>query len=117
MSHSKGFMEIVKDAKTQIKQINLEGLNAALKAKEALLIVDIREESEWNAGSLPDAIYLGKGIIERDIEKTIPNKSEKLVLFCGGGSRSALAAESIQKMGYTNVYSLEGGYRGWKNAE
>jgi len=84
-----------------------------LDAGDKFVLVDVREESEWARGHLPGAIHLCKGIIERDIEKTIPDKSARLVLYCGGGFRSALAADNLQKMGYTNVSSMDGGWRGW----
>ena len=116
MSHAEGFLAIVNDAKSRIKEISITEFKSLLKNNKPLTIVDVREDNEWQNGAIPNAIHLGKGIIERDIEKTIPNKNETLVLYCGGGYRSALATDNIQKMGYTNVYSLDGGYQAWKNS-
>lgn len=111
MKHNPGFLALVNDAKSRIQQITIEDLKSMLAAREKFLLVDIREESEWAAGHPAGAVYLGKGIIERDIETVVPDKSTKLVLCCGGGYRSALSAEALQKMGYTNVISLDGGWR------
>src|SRR5690349_19671007 len=116
MSHAEGFLAVVNDAKSRIKEISIEEFKSMLQNNKLLTIVDVREDSEWQNGIIPNAMHLGRGIIERDIEKTIPNKNETLLLYCGGGYRSALAADSIQKMGYKNVYSLDGGYQAWKNS-
>jgi rhodanese-related sulfurtransferase len=114
MVHSPEFLKLVDDAKTRVKQIDLEGYRRMLAAGEAHVLVDTREESEWAAGHAAGAIHLSKGIIERDIEVKAPDKSATLVLYCGGGFRSALAADNLQKMGYTNVISLDGGWRAYK---
>lgn len=113
MGHSPGFLKLVNDAKKHIRETNVPEVKKKLEAGEKIILVDVREESEWSRGHLPGAFYLGKGIIERDIEQKIPDKSAPLVLYCGGGFRSALAAENLQKMGYTNVVSMDGGWKGW----
>ncbi|MFY9585040.1 MAG: rhodanese-like domain-containing protein, partial [Candidatus Acidiferrales bacterium] len=107
---------LVQDAKTRVRETNVHEVKKQLDAGEKIIVVDVREESEWARGHLPGAIHLGKGIIERDIEQRIPDRSAPLVLYCGGGFRSALAADNLQKMGYTNVLSMDGGWRGWTEA-
>lgn len=114
--HSPRFLEIVNDSKTRISECNVDDVQQMLTAGEDFKLVDVREESEFAKGHLPEAIHLGKGIIERDIESLIPETSTKIVLYCGGGFRSALAADALQKMGYTNVISMDGGFRSWKEA-
>jgi rhodanese-related sulfurtransferase len=109
--HSEAFLKIVEDAKTRIKEISIDEYQRMLAAGVAGQLVDVREDSEWVAGHAKGAVHLGKGVIERDIEKAFPDKRTKLVLYCGGGFRSALAADNIGKMGYTNARSLEGGWR------
>jgi rhodanese-related sulfurtransferase len=116
MDHAPGFLKIVNDAKTRVKESDVRDIKARLDRGEKLILVDTREDSEWARGHLPDAIHLGKGVIERDIEKQVPDKAAPLVLYCGGGFRSALAADNLQKMGYTNVISMDGGWRGWNEA-
>jgi rhodanese-related sulfurtransferase len=116
MQHSSGFLKLVNDAKTRIKETNVPEVKKRLDAGERMILVDTREDSEWARGRIPRAIHLSKGIIERDIEKTIPDRSAPIVLYCGGGFRSALAADNLQKMGYTNVLSMDGGWRGWTEA-
>jgi rhodanese-related sulfurtransferase len=116
MKHATGFLKLVDDAKPRIREINVQEVKQRLDAKEKFALIDVREDSEWAKGHLPGAIHLGKGIIERDIEKTVPIKSTPIVLYCGGGYRSALAADSLQKMGYTNVLSMDGGWSGWVGA-
>ena len=116
MVHSPEFLKLVDDAKTRVKQIDLEGYKRMLAAREVHVLVDTREESEWAAGHAAGAMHLSKGIIERDIEVKAPDKSATLVLYCGGGFRSALAADNLQKMGYTNVISLDGGWRAYKDS-
>ena len=116
MKHSPGFLKLVDDAKTRIREAGVHEVKRRLDAGEKLILVDVREESEWARGRLPGAIHLGKGIIERDIEQKVPDHAAPLVLYCGGGFRSALAADNLQKMGYTNVISLDGGWRGWTEA-
>lgn len=112
-AHEPGFLAIVNDAKKRIKEADYREIKKRLDAGEKMILVDTREDNEWARGHLPGAIHLGKGIIERDIEKTIPDKNAPLVLYCGGGFRSALAADNLQKMGYKNVVSMDGGWRGW----
>ena len=109
--HSEGFLAIVRDAKTRIREIDIEEYKRLRQAGEAGQLVDVREDQEWEAAHAAGAIHLSKGTIERDIEKTFPDKNTKLVLYCGGGYRSALATDNVQKMGYTNVISLDGGWR------
>ncbi len=116
MQHANGFLKLVDDAKTRIKETNVPEVKKRLDAGENMILVDTREDSEWARGHIPAAIHLSKGIIERDIEKTIPDRSAPLVLYCGGGFRSALAADNLQKMGYKNVLSMDGGWRGWTEA-
>ena len=116
MDHAEGFLNLVRDAKKRIKEEDVRTTKKKLDAGEKMILVDVREESEWARGHIPNAIHLGKGIIERDIEKAIPEKGATVVLYCGGGFRSALAAENLQKMGYTNVISMDGGWRDWTQA-
>jgi rhodanese-related sulfurtransferase len=110
MIHSPEFLKLVNDAKTRVKQIDIEGYKRMVASGESHVLVDTREESEWNAGHVRGAIHLSKGLIERDIEVKVPEKSTRLVLYCGGGFRSALAADNLQKMGYTDAISLDGGW-------
>jgi rhodanese-related sulfurtransferase len=112
--HAPGFLKIVNDAKSRVKECTIDEMRARQAAGEKFLLIDVREESEWAAGHVPGAIHLGKGVIERDVEAKIPDPSTPLVLYCGGGFRSALAADNLQKMGYTNVISMDGGMRGWR---
>ena len=116
MKHSPEFLAIVTDAKTRVKEWDFRDVKKRLAAGEKFMLVDVREDSEWARGHLPGAIHLGKGIIERDIEQAVPEKSTPLVLYCGGGFRSALAADNLQKMGYTNCISMGGGWRAWTDA-
>ena len=116
MQHAKRFLEIVDEARRHIEETTVQQVKARLDLGERFHLVDVREENEWQAGHLPGAIHLGKGVIERDIEGCIPDLDAEIVLYCGGGFRSALAAESLQKMGYTRVISMDGGFRGWKEA-
>lgn len=117
MQHSAKFLAIVDDAKTRIKEITVEDVKSDREAGVEHVLVDTREDSEWNAAHAAGSIHLGKGIIERDIEGAVPDTGKKIVLYCGGGYRSALAADTLQKMGYTNVFSLAGGWRAWKAAD
>ena len=114
--HSEGFLNLVKDAKARVQEEDYRETKKRLDAGEKFVLIDTREESEWARGHIPGAIHLGRGIIERDIEKTVPDKSTQIVLYCGGGFRSALAADNLQKMGYRNVISMDGGWRGWTDA-
>jgi len=116
MVHSAGFLAIVNDAKSRIQQVDIEGYRKMQAAGEPHLLIDVREDNEWAAGHAAGAVHLGKGIIERDIEVQAPDKSMRLVLYCGGGYRSALAADNLQKMGYTDAISLDGGWRAWQQA-
>ena len=116
MQHSNAFQKLVNDAKTRVRECNVQEVKKRLDAGEKFYLVDTREESEWARGHLPGAIHLSKGIVERDIEQKIPDKNAPVVLYCGGGFRSALAGDNIQKMGYTNVISMDGGWRGWTEA-
>lgn len=115
--HSPAFLKIVNDARSRVQECHVDDVKRWLDAGEKFQLVDVREESEFAAAHIPGAIHIGKGVIERDIEERVPDPAAKLVLYCGGGYRSALAADAIQKMGYTNVISMDGGWRGWKEAE
>ncbi|MCP4269892.1 MAG: sulfurtransferase [Candidatus Brocadiaceae bacterium] len=114
--HSTKFLNIVNNAKSRIGETNVEEVKAKMDRGERFILVDVREESEWEKGHITNAIYIGKGVIERDIEKKINNTEAEIILYCGGGFRSALAADNIQKMGYANVSSMDGGYSGWVGA-
>ena len=116
MKHSEGFLKIVDDAKSRIKEVTVAETQERLAANRSGLLIDVREDHEWDAAHAAGAIHLGKGIIERDIEATAPDKSTELVLYCGGGYRSALAADVLQNMGYTNVWSMAGGWKAWKES-
>lgn len=117
MDHAEGFLTLVREAKKRIKEDDVQTTKKKLDAGEKMILVDVREESEWARGHIPNALHLGKGIIERDIEKAIPEKAAVIVLYCGGGFRSALAADNLQKMGYSNVISMDGGWREWTQAD
>jgi len=114
MDHSPGFLAIVNDAKKRVKECTVDDVKKRIDRGDKFTLVDTREESEFAAGHLPGALHLSKGVIERDIEKKVPDKSAPVVLYCGGGFRSALAADNLQKMGYTNVISMDGGMRDWR---
>jgi rhodanese-related sulfurtransferase len=114
MQHPPRFLKIVDDAKTRVRETNVDEVKRKMDAGGKFLLVDVREESEFAKDHLPGAIHLGKGIIERDIEARVPQLDAELVLYCGGGFRSALAADNLQKMGYTNVISMDGGIRDWR---
>jgi rhodanese-related sulfurtransferase len=116
MAHAARFLALVNDAKKRIKETNVADMKRRMDAGEKIALVDVREESEWAQGHLPGAIHMGKGIIERDIEQRVPDTNAKIVLYCGGGFRSALTADNLQKMGYTNVESMDGGWKGWIGA-
>jgi rhodanese-related sulfurtransferase len=113
MQHAEGFLKLVQDAKSRVKEVDYKEIKKRIDSGEKLILVDTREDLEWAKGHVPGAIHLGKGVIERDIEKAVPDHSAPVVLYCGGGFRSALAADNLQKMGYTNVISMDGGWRGW----
>ena len=114
MQHSPRFLKIVDAARKQVREATVDEIKARLDRGESFVLVDVREESEWAKDHLPGAVHLGKGIIERDIEQQVPDTATPLVLYCGGGFRSALAADNLQKMGYSNVTSMDGGIRVWR---
>jgi rhodanese-related sulfurtransferase len=116
MAHAPQFLKLVSEAKKKVKETNVADVKRRIEAREKLLLVDVREDNEWANGHLPGAVHLGKGIIERDIEQRVPDTNAKLILYCGGGFRSALVADNLQKMGYTNVESMDGGWKGWLDA-
>jgi len=116
MKHSEGFLKVVNDAKSRIKEVTVAQTRERLDANPDATLVDVREDNEWDAAHAVGAIHLGKGIIERDIERTVPDKSTEVILYCGGGYRSALAADVLQTMGYTNVWSMAGGWKAWKES-
>ena len=116
MEHSEGFLNLVNDAKSRVREITVAETQQRMRENNDVKLIDVREDHEWNEAHAAGAIHLGKGIIERDIEKTVPNKDAELILYCGGGYRSALATDAIQKMGYTNVFSMAGGWKAWKEA-
>jgi len=112
MQHSPGFLKVVQEAQPRVKEITIEEARARLAANPKAVLMDVREDDEWKAGHAVEAIHLGKGVLERDIEKTIPDPETEVIMYCGGGYRSVLTADMAQKMGYKNVYSLMGGYKG-----
>jgi rhodanese-related sulfurtransferase len=112
--HSPAFLKIVEDAKKRIKECTVTDVKARQDRAEKFTLIDVREESEWAKDHLPGAVHIGKGVLERDIESKVPDRATPLVLYCGGGFRSALAADNLQKMGYTNVISMDGGIRIWR---
>jgi len=114
VQHPPRFLKIVEDAKTRVRETNVDETKARMDRGDKFVLVDVREESEFQKDHLPGAVHLGKGVIERDIEQKVPDLNTPLVLYRGGGSRSALAADNLQKMGYTNVISMDGGVRGWR---
>jgi rhodanese-related sulfurtransferase len=111
--HSPAFLALVDEAKKRIRQTTIPELKRKLETKEQFHLLDVREDHEWAAGHIPGAIHLSRGIIERDIEEKLPNREAKILLYCGGGYRSALVADNLQKMGYKRVVSVDGGWRGW----
>jgi rhodanese-related sulfurtransferase len=112
MDHSPGFLKLVADAKTRVREISLDQTRAWLKQHPEIVLLDVREDSEWHAGHATEALHLGKGVLERDLEKMIPDVNTEIIMYCGGGYRSALACDAAQKMGYRSVHSLIGGYKG-----
>ena len=116
MKHSPQFLKLVGEAKTRVKETNVPEVRNRMENGEKFLLVDVREDNEWANGHLPGAVHMGRGIIERDIEEKVQETSAKIILYCGGGFRSALVADNLQKMGYTNVESMDGGWRGWTEA-
>ena len=113
MKHSPAFLKLAEEAKSHVKETNVDEVKKRIDRGEKLTLIDVREDSEFAKGHLPGAIHLSKGVIERDIENTFPDSGKELILYCGGGFRSALAAENLQRMGYKNVLSMDGGWRGW----
>ena len=116
MQHSEGFLKLVDDAKTRVRELSVEETRERLSSNSAAKLIDVREDNEWRKGHAAGALHMGRGVIERDIETAIPDHDAELILYCGGGYRSALAADNLQRMGYTNVYSLAGGWKAWKEA-
>jgi len=116
MQHSPQFLKLVNDAKTRVKETNVAEVKRRMDSGETFLLVDVREDNEWSKGHLPGAVHMGRGVIERDVENSVPETGTKMILYCGGGFRSALVADNLQKMGYTNVESMDGGWRGWNEA-
>ena len=116
MAHNPEFLKLVNDAKSRIKETDIDGYKKMLANGEKPLLIDTREDNEWTAGHAAGAVHLSKGIIERDIEAKVADKRTKMVLYCGGGFRSALAADALQKIGYTDVISLDGGWRAWQQS-
>jgi len=116
MKHSEGFLKLVDDAKSRVREVSVEDTQQRMSENSAAKLIDVREDKEWEAAHAAGAIHLGKGIIERDIETTVPDKDTELILYCGGGYRSALAADTLQQMGYTNVFSMAGGWKAWNEA-
>ena len=112
MQHSPEFLQLVHEAKKDIREVDVPQTRDRIK--KGALLVDVREDNEWDAGHAKNAIHLGRGVIERDIVEKVPDKGKEIILYCGGGFRSALAAHNLQKMGYKNVYSMDGGWRAWK---
>ena len=117
MKHSPGFLKLVEETKPRVREVTVADVKAMLDRGARMQLIDVREESEWARGHLPGARHLSKGIIERDIETAVPDRAAPLVLYCGGGFRSALAADNLQKMGYTDVVSMDGGWREWTEKE
>lgn len=111
MEHSLGFLAIVNDARPRVKEVSVYEARALLQKHPNLVLMDVREDHEWEKGRPPEAVHLGKGILERDLEKTVPDRNTEIIMYCGGGYRSILAADAAQKMGYQHVYSLKGGYK------
>ena len=116
MEHSEGFLKLVNDVKSRVREVTVSETQQRMRENNDVTLIDVREDNEWNEAHAAGAIHLGKGIIERDIERTVPDKDAELILYCGGGYRSALATDALQKMGYTNVFSMAGGWKAWKEA-
>ena len=116
MKHSEGFLKLVNNAKTRIREVSVDETQQRMQSDKGVRLIDVREDNEWEAGHAAGSSHLGKGIIERDIEATVPDKATEVILYCGGGYRSALAADVLQQMGYTNVFSMAGGWKAWKDS-
>lgn len=113
MAHSPAFLALIDSVRHDVRDVSVAETRERIHTHPSVILVDVREDSEWSAGHVPGAIHMGKGIIERDIEEKIPDRSAEIILYCGGGFRSVLAADAIQKMGYSNVASMAGGWRDW----
>jgi rhodanese-related sulfurtransferase len=116
MKHSEGFLKLVNHAKSRIREVTVDETRERMKANDAVRLIDVREDNEWQAAHAMGAEHLGKGIIERDIEEKVPDKATEIILYCGGGFRSALAADVLQNMGYRNVFSMAGGWKAWNES-
>jgi len=116
MQHSNGFLKLAEDAKSRVREVTVEQARERLKANPQARLIDVREDHEWQAAHAKGATHMGRGIIERDIEQQVPDKDAELILYCGGGYRSALASDNLQRMGYRNVYSMAGGWKAWQEA-
>ena len=116
MKHSEGFLKLVNDSKSRIREVSVDQTRERMNAGDSVRLIDVREDNEWQTAHAAGAIHLGKGIIERDIETQVPDKATEIILYCGGGYRSALAADVLQQMGYTNVFSMAGGWKAWKES-
>ncbi|MEP6818215.1 MAG: rhodanese-like domain-containing protein [bacterium] len=116
MKHSEGFLKLVNDAKSRIREVTVDETRERMQSNDGVRLIDVREDSEWELGRAAGSSHLAKGIIERDIEAEVPDKATALILYCGGGFRSALAADVLQQMGYTNVFSMAGGWKAWKDS-
>ncbi len=116
MKHSAGFLRLVNDAKSRIREVTVDETRERMAANNGVRLIDVREDNEWQLGRATGSTHLGKGIIERDIEAQVPDKATEVILYCGGGFRSALAADVLQNMGYTNVFSMAGGWKAWKDS-
>ena len=116
MAHNPGFLKLVNEAKSRVKETDIAGYKKMLADGSKPVLIDVREDSEWTAGHATGAVHLGKGVIERDIETKVPDKGARLVLYCGGGFRSALAADALRQMGYTDAISLDGGWRAYQES-
>jgi rhodanese-related sulfurtransferase len=116
MQHSEGFLKLVEDAKTRVRELSVEETRERLRSNPEARLMDVREDNEWEKGHAANAVHLGRGVIERDIEHDYPDKATELILYCGGGFRSALAADNLQRMGYTNTFSMAGGWKAWRDA-
>ncbi|MDQ3649777.1 MAG: rhodanese-like domain-containing protein [Acidobacteriota bacterium] len=116
MEHSPGFLTLAEDAKARVHEVTVAEARERLASGKDVRLIDVREDNEWQAGHAAGAAHMGRGIIERDIEKEVPDKGAELILYCGGGYRSALAADNLQRMGYTNIHSMAGGWTAWQEA-
>ncbi|HXI69475.1 MAG TPA: rhodanese-like domain-containing protein [Verrucomicrobiae bacterium] len=116
MNHSPGFLKLVAEARTRVREISVDQTRAWLKQNPKIVLLDVREDSEWNAGHAVEAVHLGKGLLERDLEKMFPDVNTEIIMYCGGGYRSVLTCDTAQKMGYRSIHSLSGGYKAMKQA-